>query len=249
MRQVTKTAWRIIRARVVTENAWPEHGKLQAFIQDAWTMANEIHNRNYHLTDNVGCSLGKRQTQVNSETIGKTRLAVVNAYKFDLSPTAKAHEANRVKAELLIPKGRYHALELVNGLTPCKPFQHSIIQEILNAMFYQNRKDEGPAYPDMFEPAPKPLIALILSAVQYSILEFRHGKRDVQDFKADRARPLYEKVLRELTEREETHPEYILGIRETLTRNAHLCLGLDQDDEDLDMENNMSREEFEASLF
>ena len=44
-------------------------------------------------------------------------------------------------------------------------YQHPIIQKAVNVMWFQNKRDEGIRYTDMFKPIPVPAIALVLTAV------------------------------------------------------------------------------------
>ena len=44
-------------------------------------------------------------------------------------------------------------------------YQHPIIQKAVNVMWFQNKRDEGIRYKDMFKPIPIPAIALVLTAV------------------------------------------------------------------------------------
>jgi hypothetical protein len=44
-------------------------------------------------------------------------------------------------------------------------YQNPIIQKAVNLMWFQNKRDEGILYRDMFKPIPIPEIALVLTAV------------------------------------------------------------------------------------
>jgi hypothetical protein len=45
-------------------------------------------------------------------------------------------------------------------------YQHPIIQKVVNVMWFQNKHDEGPRFPEMFNPMPVQAIALVLTAVR-----------------------------------------------------------------------------------
>ena len=49
-------------------------------------------------------------------------------------------------------------------------YSHPIIQKAVNKMWFKNKRDEGIMYPDYFNPISVPSIALILTAVSYSLL-------------------------------------------------------------------------------
>ena len=44
-------------------------------------------------------------------------------------------------------------------------YQHPIIQKAINIMWFQNKRDEGVQFTNMFKPIPIPTIALALTAV------------------------------------------------------------------------------------
>ena len=44
-------------------------------------------------------------------------------------------------------------------------YQHPIIQKAVNVMWFQNKRDEGIRFTDMFKPIPIAAIALVLTAV------------------------------------------------------------------------------------
>jgi hypothetical protein len=45
-------------------------------------------------------------------------------------------------------------------------YNHPIIQKAVNAMWFQNKRDEGVIFTEMFKPIPVPAIALVLTAVR-----------------------------------------------------------------------------------
>ena len=45
-------------------------------------------------------------------------------------------------------------------------YQHPIIQKAVNVMWFQNKRDEGIHFTDMFKPIPIAAIALVLTAVR-----------------------------------------------------------------------------------
>jgi len=45
-------------------------------------------------------------------------------------------------------------------------YYHPIIQKAVNAMWFQNKRDEGVLFTDMFKPIPVPTIAFVLTAVR-----------------------------------------------------------------------------------
>ena len=48
-------------------------------------------------------------------------------------------------------------------------YNHPILQKAVNAMWFKNKRDEGLVYPDLFNPISVHSIALILTAVSFSM--------------------------------------------------------------------------------
>lgn len=48
------------------------------------------------------------------------------------------------------------------------PYQHEVIQKVINIMWFNKRADEGILYSEFFDPMPVPAIALVLTAVSCS---------------------------------------------------------------------------------
>jgi hypothetical protein len=45
-------------------------------------------------------------------------------------------------------------------------YYHPIIQKAVNAMWFQNKRDEGVLFTEMFKPIPVPAVACVLTAVR-----------------------------------------------------------------------------------
>ena len=64
----------------------------------------------------------------------------------------------------------YQELSL-NGDGPRKGmYNHPIIQKAVNAMWFQNKRDEGVQFTDMFKPIPVQAIAFVLTAVSHHFI-------------------------------------------------------------------------------
>ena len=109
-------------------------------------------------------------------------------YGFESGRSKKAIAANRKLAEeLKQEKGFiYEVSQLLyssdsESLKLCKKislsgdgprkgmYNHPIIQKAVNAMWFQNKRDEGVIFTKMFKPIPVQAIALVLTAVCYII--------------------------------------------------------------------------------
>ena len=124
-----------------------------------------------------------RGSQARGEAKTKTASLVEALYGFDSGRSKKAILENRKKAEeLKSDKGFvfevsfiiiiYFSFNLINYQVLSDPegkrkgiYKHPIIQKAVNAIWFQNKRDEGIIYPEHFKPISVPSIALILTAV------------------------------------------------------------------------------------
>ena len=61
---------------------------------------------------------------------------------------------------------KYYQVLSLNEDGPRKGmYNHPIIQKAVNAMWFQNKRDEGVQFTDMFKPIPVQAIAFVLTAV------------------------------------------------------------------------------------
>lgn len=95
-------------------------------------------------------------------------------------------------------------------------YKNPLFQMIINAMWFANRRDEGPRHPDLFNPFPKEAFALVLAVVRYiplcyiptddthqtenNIDEYLTGIRTDVPFTANDYRAVYEGHLKSLEE-------------------------------------------------
>lgn len=56
-------------------------------------------------------------------------------------------------------------------------YQHPIIQKAVNVMWFQNKRDEGIQFRNMFKPMPIAAIALVLTAVRIIKLKWDSGAK------------------------------------------------------------------------
>ncbi|KAK6983969.1 hypothetical protein R3P38DRAFT_2455019, partial [Favolaschia claudopus] len=65
-------------------------------------------------------------------------------------------------------------------------------------LFFANRRDEGPSFPEIFSPFPKPAMAFILTILENCIDEWVTGVRADVAFTANDYREVYDSHLKAL---------------------------------------------------
>ncbi|KAJ7076595.1 hypothetical protein B0H15DRAFT_934291 [Mycena belliarum] len=90
-------------------------------------------------------------------------------------------------------------------------YRHPIFQKAVNAMWFANRRDEGPSFPEYFNPFPKQGLAIVLTAVEHLIDEWATGIRTDVQFTTTDYRSIYEGHITALQQFEDhTQAHFIL---------------------------------------
>ncbi|KAF5377949.1 hypothetical protein D9615_006757 [Tricholomella constricta] len=97
-------------------------------------------------------------------------------YGFGSGHRTKTIKANRKLAEeLKFEKGYIYKVLTEDSRKGI--YQHPIIQMGVSKLWFNNKRDEGVIYSDMFDPMPVPAIALILTTIECSIDEWTTGTK------------------------------------------------------------------------
>ncbi|KAJ7894480.1 hypothetical protein B0H14DRAFT_3854314 [Mycena olivaceomarginata] len=96
-------------------------------------------------------------------------------------------------------------------------FKHPILQKGTNAIWFANRRDEGPSHPEIFNPLPEEALAAVLTATENTIDEYLTGIRTDVPFTANEYRSVYETHLKSLRQFREHTIKYEL-LDKILTR-------------------------------
>ncbi|KAJ7930331.1 hypothetical protein B0H13DRAFT_1962243 [Mycena leptocephala] len=79
-------------------------------------------------------------------------------------------------------------------------YKHPILQSTVNAMWFANRRDEGPTHPEFFSPLRSRSLAAILTAVENNIDERLTGIMTDVPFTVNDYRSVYEAHVKALEE-------------------------------------------------
>ncbi|KAJ6492429.1 hypothetical protein C8R47DRAFT_918463, partial [Mycena vitilis] len=77
-------------------------------------------------------------------------------------------------------------------------FKAPLIQKAANVMYYKNRRDEGVAHPDCFNPFRRQGVAAIITTIENTIDEYATGIKTDIPFTANEYRSIYEGHLKSL---------------------------------------------------
>ncbi|KAG6807984.1 hypothetical protein H0H92_005806 [Tricholoma furcatifolium] len=139
----------------------------------------------------------QRGSHLRGELKTKARLLVEASFGFETGEHCKIIKKNHERAEFLKEDHcflyKYPSEELEN----CKElYQNPLIQKIVNAMWFQNKHNEGIKFMDIFNPFPILTLALVLSVIDCCLDEWMTGIKTDAPFKAKFYSDIYEGHLK-----------------------------------------------------
>ncbi|KAG6898682.1 hypothetical protein C0993_005158 [Termitomyces sp. T159_Od127] len=149
------------------------------------------------LTPDIAKIIKQRGSQTRGKAKVKMTSMVETLYNFASGHGRKTISNNRALAEELKFEKGFIYKTLTND-TRKGIYQNEIIQKAVNKMWFQNKRDEGVLYSNMFNPLLVPAIALILTAIECNIDEWSTGIKTDVPFYADDYRETYCKHIESL---------------------------------------------------
>ncbi|KAK7007331.1 hypothetical protein R3P38DRAFT_3281561 [Favolaschia claudopus] len=167
------------RCLISTENFFPTHSETGEFVRRSWEKTCEDLGEELPLSTTVHKLIAGRVAHTRGEAKTKVKAMTEVYYGFRTGHNKKTIAYNRKLAEelkeeclfaykvcisfsYLLSRPHYSLQDVANkkGL-----FKHPIIQKAVNAMWFANRRDEGPSHPEYFKPIPVEALAAILTVV------------------------------------------------------------------------------------
>ncbi|KAJ7059207.1 hypothetical protein C8F01DRAFT_1085044 [Mycena amicta] len=127
---------------------------------------------------------------------GKTKIApIVEATWFETGLNAKIVSRNRKMAQTLKENSGFSYLDPENrkGL-----YKNPVLRKAVNTLWFANRRDEGPSFPELYKPLPIPALALILTLIENCVDEWLTGIKTLTPFTANEYRTVYESHIMSL---------------------------------------------------
>ncbi|KAJ6467137.1 hypothetical protein C8R47DRAFT_814645 [Mycena vitilis] len=195
MREYAVLAMDFFRCYLSTEQAFPDTATENDMVRRAWHEACAEMGEGATLTPPVAKLISSRGSQLRGELKTKIKPLVDIMYGFKSGQNKKTITSNRKLAEDLKDNSRFafKNAEMQTGL-----YKHPIIQSTVNAMWFANRRDEGPRHPELFVRARS--VALVLAGVENHIDERLTGVRTDIPFTANDYRSVYEAHVKSLEE-------------------------------------------------
>ncbi|KAJ7024229.1 hypothetical protein C8F04DRAFT_1303043 [Mycena alexandri] len=195
------------RAYINTTGIYPEPTTDRELIDRAWADACVEFGEQLSLTPTIYKLIACRGPQMCGEVKTKTRPLTETMYGFRSGNDKKTIAFNRKLAEDL----KDDALLTMKDIKAKKGlFRHPILQKACNAIWFANRRDEGPTSPDLFNPFTREGLAGLLTVIENTIDEYLTGIRTNVPFTANDYRSVYRTHLRAVKEFEEHTAKYKL---------------------------------------
>ncbi|KAJ6527696.1 hypothetical protein B0H19DRAFT_898016, partial [Mycena capillaripes] len=187
----------VFRCYLSTEQAFPDSATESAMVRRAWKEACDEMGEWTVLTPAVAKLIASRGSQLRGELKTKIRPFIDTMYGFKSGQNRKTIAFNRKLAEDLKEGSAFAFKDVENkkGL-----YKHPILQSTVNAMWFANRRDEGPRHPELFSPLPIRALGVVLAAVENNIDERLTGVRTDVAFTVNDYRAVYEGHVKSLEE-------------------------------------------------
>ncbi|KAF8179780.1 hypothetical protein K438DRAFT_1211385 [Mycena galopus ATCC 62051] len=213
------------RVLLSSEYAFPESPAELGYLGRAWTTSCTKLNVVIELTPTISklvrpalslrflemtcLQVRGRGSHMRGELKTKVKPLAELMYEFASGQNKKTIAANRQRSEEL-KENLTFTFRDIKGRKGI--YRHPLLQKVVNAMWFANRRDEGPRYPAAFNPFPKAALALVLTAVENCIDEWATGIRTDIPFTSSEYRRVYDSHIEALNRFEtQTQPHKILG--------------------------------------
>ncbi|KAJ6577619.1 hypothetical protein B0H19DRAFT_1062215 [Mycena capillaripes] len=184
----------VFRCYLSTEQAFPDSATESAMVRHAWKEACDEMGEWTVLMLAVAKLIASRGSQLRGELKTKICPFIDTMYGFKSGQNRKTIAFNHKLAEDLKEGFPFAFKDVENkkGL-----YKHPIFQSTINAMWFTNRRDEGPQHPELFSPLPIRALGVVLAAVENNIDECLTGVWTDVAFTANDYRAVYEGHLTE----------------------------------------------------
>ncbi|KAJ7189629.1 hypothetical protein GGX14DRAFT_484616 [Mycena pura] len=187
-RELAAMAIDLLRCDITVNEAFPGSVEEKQIIKKLYKTCLEELELSTKLTPMMYRVIAGRYSHTRGELKNKGRPIVDTGFPFRTGSNPRAIKHNRQLVEDLKEELGFAYKDPVarKGL-----YQQPIIQKLINAMYFANRRDEGPSHPEVFNPFPLRGLALILTVIENCIDEWATGTHIDVDFKMKDYEPIY----------------------------------------------------------
>ncbi|KAJ7609181.1 hypothetical protein DFH06DRAFT_1371042, partial [Mycena polygramma] len=194
-REYTMHSIERFRCYLTSIHLFPDHVQEGEFAKKSWDDTCVAYGERRTFTPTIAKLITARGPHMRGELKTKIKPLTEVVYGFKSGHSKKTITFNRDLAEKLKDGARFafKDVEEKKGL-----FKAPLIQKGANVMYYKNRRDEGVAHPDCFNPFPRQGVAAIITTIENTIDEYATGIKTDIPFTANEYRSVYEGHLKSL---------------------------------------------------
>ncbi|KII88040.1 hypothetical protein PLICRDRAFT_111679 [Plicaturopsis crispa FD-325 SS-3] len=195
---VLKVAIRLYRSWLCAINPYPEDNSRDVAASQAWSEACHLKEfEGQEFNETLRLLIVRRGSQVRGELVTKARPIVKGYFGFHSGKDDYDVDHNRDLVELLKANSGYLYADPEERVGLC---ESRLVQEIVNAMWFVNRVDEGVTETTFFKPLQAVTIALVFTAIEHCIDEYSTGSQKDADFSELLCKPLQQAHLQILND-------------------------------------------------
>jgi len=181
-----------------TRGIWSDDLKYISMGKEAWLVARKRYSSDIGYDYDILAMMRRRISTTTSEIKTAISPLVDSHYHFTSSEDPRVHVRNKAIAERLVLKFGMCYSNILSAKTLAEReglYEHPIMQQALHAAWFSNNSDVGAksAVKKLFKPMPIPAMALLWTAIQCRIDEWRTGDGKRKDIQFSRA--AYQNVL------------------------------------------------------
>ncbi|KAJ6513761.1 hypothetical protein C8R47DRAFT_1286624 [Mycena vitilis] len=194
-REYTMHSIERFRCYLTSIHLFPDHIQEAEFAKMTWDDTCKAYGERRTFTPTIAKLITAWGPHMRGELKTKIKPLTEVVYGFKSGNSRKTITFNRDLAEKLKDGARFafKDVEQKKGL-----FKAPLIQKAANVMYYKNRRDEGVAHPDCFNPFRRQGVAAIITTIENTIDEYATGIKTDIPFTANEYRSVYEGHLKSL---------------------------------------------------
>jgi len=199
LNQVTKIAQRLYRCHLSCNDAFPSPSMKEKWIEDVWGNACQ-RTCGYPHTPPPAEELVVESIELFVDMKAQIMHLVQSRYGFSTEQSPEVTNNNATLVHTLLTNMAFIHLDPNSGGTPQHPYQHPIIQETVNRIWFPNMDGDGIVFHKHFTPIPTKAIALALTLIESCISEWTSGIRQVSDWKESDYEVVYHSHIKSLSD-------------------------------------------------
>ncbi|KAI1782121.1 hypothetical protein LXA43DRAFT_845929, partial [Ganoderma leucocontextum] len=223
-------ACRHFEALVLTNDPFPDEGKQELWVKDAWACTSDAVKRYYRLSDRVKKLIMSRTSHARGALKDCIRPLVTPKYGFSSSMDEATKITNRTLYERLLdlnnPEGpepifHYQNVDAVTGFA-----RNEIVSHAIREQWFRNSDGIGLRLPTQFSPIREETLGIIFTAIEFCLDQWADGTlSEGARFTEKVYKPKYENHLRLIKEWTKIDPTVTEKIRKQMYDEARLASG------------------------